>query len=698
MKSLPQIALLVALLAPLCVANAAPASTCRPVALIVDATGVPNSVSFTRFIDVMVETLAASRQWEPTVLTAGSPLVRASGAVWPEAKGDWSAAVEALHALQVATRLNDVLVVVPVPSAINTVNVLWLQADQPGFKRVQLMTAGSGDNSYAALTRQLLERLGQGYAAFQEGPAAPAEAPPAVAAAPRSDAPAAPAAPEAPAAVTAVPGAPAATAPGTRLSAAPAAPKSQPAPRTPIGVELARPASTTGAPAPSAGNRDQPATVAARPAETPLQSSAPLAAPVQPTPSPAATPVATPPAVTGVAPVPVAAPVVPPAATTIAPVPALAPTAQPATTAVAPLPAPAPPSSPAAPQAGPAPTPAAPAQPATTPQFLTAADDFLQQADYAKVEDMLVRADQAHEPKAKILYAWARLEAARQNRVAERTWLERTIGEDPGNMEAHLRLAELLRQAGLWRKAVDEYGTVIQTRPDNLPAYVGLSALYAAQAQPKRAAEILCEAVKRYPNDASLYLRLGDLYAQRSALAEAEAAYDRAARLTQGENRADALDRLGDLYVSAQREHEGFICFAEAARLRGDGNSPLADKRYQQIMRTADNALAKVLERAAQGLQSYLQGQDVTREQAFAMMNDFNGQVQEISNFADSITPPTSQKLAHAEHKLAYSLAAEAALYGLLYLDQGKQTDLDLYQQRLTESRQGLANPQKPKG
>lgn len=654
MKPLAPITLLLALLAPLCLAHAAAVPVARPVGVIVEASGVPNPVPFTRFMDVLVETLAGSRQWEPTVLTADSPLVRVSGAIWPEAKGDWSNAEEPLRALLVATRLSDLLVLVPVPAAVNTVSILWMQADQPGLKNLQLMTAGSGDTSYAALTKQLMERLGQGYASAQEAPAAPATPATTVAVAPRTVTPA-PAAPEAPTAVTVTPGTPAATPATGRPTPAPAGPRVQPAQPKPIGVELSRPGTTTAAPTPATGRPGHPAPPAVRPTEAPLK-------PVTPAPAPAPT---------ATAPPLVAAPVVtsPPPAT-VTPAPVTPPAVQPAPPA---------------------------AQPVEPPKFLVAADDYLQQGDYKKVEDMLLRAEQAGEPKGQVYYAWARLEAARQNRVAERTWLDRAVGEDPTNVDAHLRLAEVLRDAGLWRKAADEYNTVLKAQPDNVFGYVGLSALYAGQSQPKRAAEILAEGVKHHPDDASLYLRLGDLYAQRAALADAEDAYDRAARLSEGEARADALDRLGDLYVGAQREHEGFICFAEAAKLRGQGNTPLGEKRYQQIMRTADSALTKILERAALGLQSYLRGQDVTREEAFAVMNDFNGQVQEISNFAESITPPSSQKLAHSEHKLAYSLAAEASLYGMLYLDQGKQNDLDLYLQRLTESRQDLATLQKPR-
>lgn len=627
-----KLALLAALLTTLTPLAAAPAVAPRPVGLIIDTRALPNAVPFTRFVDVMVETLAGSRQWEPTVLTENSPLVRVSGAPWPEGRVAWADCEDTLRALLIATRLSDVLVVTSVPAAANTVEVFWLRDGEAGLKRLQLIAAGGGDASYAGLTRQLMARLEQGHAAVAETPAVPAPVTPATPP---------PAAPTAPATVVAVAGAPATTGGGPRDLTPATAPKTPPAAPLPTAVELAQPTTTDTQPAPAPLKVETPPTPAAQPGPAPVRTETPAPATVPATSQPAA------------------GPVIP-----VTPAPAQA-----------------------------TPPPAPPQEPSP---FLVAADKYLRDGDYKRVEDMLLKAEDAHDAKAAVLYAWARLEEARQNRVAERTWLERTIAEDPANLAAHLRLAELLRGAGLWRKAAEEYNLVVKAQPDNVFAYLGLSAVWASQSQPRRAAEILTEALKHRPTDASLYLRLGDLQAQRNALAEAEDAYDRAARLSQGEGRADALDRLGDLYVRAGREREGFICYAEASKLRSESNSPLAEKRYGQIMAAADESLGKVIDSATKGLEGYLAGRNVTREEAFSAMSDFNEQVQEVSQFVESITPPSNLKLPHAERKLAYSLAAEAALYGLLYLDQGRQNELGLYQVRLAESRKNLQSLRRP--
>jgi len=293
---------------------------------------------------------------------------------------------------------------------------------------------------------------------------------------------------------------------------------------------------------------------------------------------------------------------------------------------------------------------------------------------------------------------WAELERARQNPTAERAWLQRALAEDDSLTAAHLRLAELLRLAGLWRKAAEEYQTVIKQDPANVYGYVGLSALYARQSQPRRAAEILTEALQHVAPDPTLYLRIGALHAQRQAWAEAENAYDRAVRLTQGVQRAEALDQLGDLYLQAGRDREGFICYAEASRLRAGGSSTMAEKRYNQIMRAADAALLDASTRAQAALEAYLAGRNVYREEVWAALNDFRTQVQEMSSFIGSVVPPATAKTAHLERKLAYSLAAEAALAGLDYIDQGagKRQRLDDYRRLVGEALttiRGLRHP-----
>ena len=632
------VAVLAFALLTVAVAIAAPAAAVRSIGIIIDTSPVDHPVPFVRFADILVETLAASRRWEPTVLEPDSPIVRIGGGVWPQPpKGEWMADSEALMALLVATRLDDLLVVKPIPAATNDLEVLWLRQGEAQVRRVHVSAMAGGDQTYTLLAQQLLARL-------DEGPqsALMAER---IALGPGSATGAAPAT-TTPAVTTPATGTPTvAVAPPTT----PGAPATAVTPATGGAVSVgheAQPATaprpTTGTTAPSVG-LTKPTTGTAVPGATPGQPAAPATQP----------------------PTGATAPQVP-----------LTPTTP--TTPVAPVT----PTTPATPGTSPATAPTVTPPATTTPAgpsvYLTGAEKCLKEGDFTKVEDLLMQAQGAGDSRAAIYYLWSELEKARQNPGAERTWLERTLGENPALMPAHLRLAELLRQAGLWHKAVDEYEVVIKAEPANLHAYLGMSAIYASKAQPRKAAEIIAEAVKHYPQDATLYMRMGDLHAERQAWAEAENAYDEAARLTEGSKRGEALDRLGDLYVSAGREREGFICYAEASKLRAGAGSPIADKRYRQIMAAADQALLQTSARARDAMQGLLSGQDVYREDVWAVFNDLRMQIKDFSAFADGVVPPVSMKMQHAEHRLAYSLAAEAALAALEYLDMGEKSQAEL--------------------
>lgn len=614
--------------------DAGAATAPRSIGLIVDASPTTHPVAFMRFADVLVEALAASRQWEPTVLHPDSPIVRVSGATWPlPTRDNWMTVADALQTLLLTTELDDLVVLRPIPAATNDLEVFWLRQGEKEIRRLHLSEPGAGDQAYAALSRKLLAQLDQGTqsAPLAERFALVPPSTPATPAAPPATAPTAPASPATPATGAAV-GVGGHETPTTAVAPVPPATPATPA------TGLTKPGATEARPGGQAVKPDVPT---AQPATEPVGPQAP-ATPATPT---------TPAAPTG-------------------------PTATPATT----LPA------------------AAPAKPGEPSTFLAAAQKLIREGDLRRAEDLLVKAQDAGDPRAQVFALWAELEQARQNPTAERAWLQRALAEDDSLTSAHLRLAELLRQAGLWRKAADEYQTVIKQDPANVYGYVGLSALYARQSQPRRAAEILTEALKHVPPDPSLYLRIGALHAQRQAWAEAENAYDRAVRLTQGTQRAEALDQLGDLYLQAGRDREGFICYAEASKLRAGGSSTMAEKRYDQIMRAADAALLDTSTRAQAALEAYLAGRSVYREEVWAAFNDFRTQVQEMSGFIASVVPPATARGAHLERKLAYSLAAEAALAGLDYIDQGasKRQRLDDYRRLVGEALTTIRGLQHP--
>lgn len=335
----------------------------------------------------------------------------------------------------------------------------------------------------------------------------------------------------------------------------------------------------------------------------------------------------------------------------------------------------------------------APETPAAAPlsTHFQAAERFLQEGDLRSAEDSAQRALAAGDPRGPTCLLMARIMAAKRDDDSQRLWLERALTADPTLNEARLPLAELLRQRGLWQKALAEYQRVLATDPQNRFALLGMATIYAEHDQPRRAAEIMNEAIGYYPDDPSLYLRLGEFHAAYRAYPEAEAAFDRAARLaTNTEEKARALDSLGDLYAQAGRHREGLACYAEASKLRAGSSGPLAERRYEAVMATADAALLRALQQATGAFDSYLANAGTAREEAYMALSDLRGQTQVIRDFMDLVVPPAPQKLMHARRKLGYSLLLEAAISAMVHLDTGRADLLQQYTARLREAEETL--------
>lgn len=605
------------------VALAATAEPPRTVGLLVVVSGPATPLLPARTADAVMEALATTHQWEPTVLTPEAALLRASGVSWPAGVEAAPASQPgALRDLATTLRLDDLLALTLDTGGGNTLRCVWVRPAAPGARVIAVTAPGAAEAALPRLCQQLVMRLQQGFEqaaalAPNTGETVPAPGTP-------------PAAPTA--------GGPVAVKPST--AAGTSAPANLP-PAVPGGTGTMTPPATAQA-TPTPGTATPPATPT-----TPGTDTKPAPA----TPAVPAT-AATPPADSKPAPATPATPAAPATAGTD--------------------------SKPVAATAGPAPL----------SDDFRAAEELLRQGEFLRAEDAARRALEGSDPRAQVCLLMARIQAARGNPQEQRRWLEQALTVDASLVEPRLLLAEQLRLQGLWRKALDEYQTITKTDPHNRLALLGMATIYGQQEQPKRAAELVAEVIKDSPEEASLYLRMGDYHAQRNALAEAEAAFDRAARLAKDpDDKALALDRLGDLYIGAQRYREGFACYAEASKLRSNAASPLAERRYQQVMAAADDGLQRTLAQAGTLLTGYLAQDGTTREDAYTALTELRGQAQEVADFMDAVQPPPVLKLEHARRKLACSLTLEAAVSAMLFLDTGRQDMLENYRTRLNEAR-----------
>ena len=86
-------------------------------------------------------------------------------------------------------------------------------------------------------------------------------------------------------------------------------------------------------------------------------------------------------------------------------------------------------------------------------------------------------------------------------------------------------------------------------------------------------------------------------------------------------------------------------------------------------MSAADRTVYDELTEAWVGFEAFVRDVSGERELIYLRMAACCGHVQEAMNFADGIMPPEEMGSVHARRQYAYSLAYEAAVTGLSYLD-----------------------------
>jgi tetratricopeptide (TPR) repeat protein len=269
----------------------------------------------------------------------------------------------------------------------------------------------------------------------------------------------------------------------------------------------------------------------------------------------------------------------------------------------------------------------------------------------------------------------------------QRKWLERAAQMNPEAVAPLLRLGAVLAAQGLWQKSIESYDRAIALDPSSVSAYTGAAAVLMSRGRPKQAASYLAEAVAHNPGDNVLLARLGDAYRQANMPAEAEEAYDLAVRTAEPQLAAQVFDKLGDLYVAVGQFEEGFYCYAEAGRLRGGGQRPIARKRYEQIMATADEAIMSALESASEAFDAYHGDRSIPRERAYLAAEQADAQVAEVSSFAADVLPPGTVEQVHLRRQLFYNLAAEAIVALMTYLDTNMESAMAQYHRAAHEAR-----------
>lgn len=324
------------------------------------------------------------------------------------------------------------------------------------------------------------------------------------------------------------------------------------------------------------------------------------------------------------------------------------------------------------------PAPEAGARPSGEPvdDALAAAEAAYDRGEPADAQRLLEASLRESGTTARALYLRARLSLGRQDREAAIGDLQRAVAIDPALADAQVWLGRLLAERGLWQSARTHYERVIEAEPTHLEGLLGLARLYRDHGHRRRAIELLTTADDLGQSHPSVLMLLAELHGAEGNVELAERFFLRAAAVTTGEERAAAWERLGDLYAGLRRHREALTCYLKAAELNPSRVS-MVERRYTEVMSAADGAVQEALTSGWGLFEDFAHSGIGEREMVFRRLNELHGQLEEALRFAEGINPPGSLSARHVRRQFAYSLAVEASVLALSWLDLGDDAMLE---------------------
>lgn len=310
-------------------------------------------------------------------------------------------------------------------------------------------------------------------------------------------------------------------------------------------------------------------------------------------------------------------------------------------------------------------------------------DDALAEAEAAyddgRLEDaaaLLSASLREHGASGRAYYLRARLALARQDRDAAIGDLKRAVAIDPSLVNAEVWLARLLVEQGLWQAAQQYYQRAVETDPTHVEALLGLARLYRDHGHRRRAIKLLTEADDLGQTAPSLLMLLAELHGDEGNVELAERYFARAAAAASGDQKAVAWERLGDLYVSLHRHREALTCYVKAAELN-PSRASMVERRYSEVMTAADGAVHEALTATWSAFEDFAHDGIGEREIIYRRLSEMHAQLAEALRFAESINPPGDLSERHVNRQFAYSLAVEASVLAMSWLDLGDDSMLE---------------------
>lgn len=302
---------------------------------------------------------------------------------------------------------------------------------------------------------------------------------------------------------------------------------------------------------------------------------------------------------------------------------------------------------------------------------LVPAQQAYERGDYEGALRLLRELGTTADTDARLHLLHAKVLLAMQARAEALAALERAVALDPTLVEARLWLARLQAEQGLWQAAVEQYELALAAEPANHEALLGLARVYRDHGHRRKAIELLTTAKDAGQGDADVLVLLAELHEAEGELEMAQRLLVQAAALTGGDRTAEILERLGDLYAQRRLHREALSCYQRAAEIN-PSRASMAQRRYLEVMAAADNSVSDALTAGWSAFRDYVDHQVGEREPVFRAFSQVRDQIEEALEFADSVTPPEALRAEHARRQYAYSLALEATVAALTYLDLGE--------------------------
>ncbi|NLO08239.1 MAG: tetratricopeptide repeat protein [candidate division WS1 bacterium] len=278
----------------------------------------------------------------------------------------------------------------------------------------------------------------------------------------------------------------------------------------------------------------------------------------------------------------------------------------------------------------------------------------------------------AHGSSAETHYLTGRVAVGELRRDDAVEDFRRAVALDPTLAEAQVWLARLLDERGMWQTAAGHYEQALETDPTHQAGLIGLARLYRDHGHRRKAITLLTEAADRGQNDPAVLALLAELHGHEGNVQLAERFFLRAAGATTGEERASAFERLGDLYVGQQRHREALGYYLRAAELNPSRVS-MVQRRYREVMAAADGSVREAVTLGWGIFDDYAESGTGEREMVYRRFSEMHGQLQEAMRFVDGVQPPAELRAEHVQRQFAYSLALEATVAAITWLDLGDE-------------------------